>query len=426
MKRNKNEQGSALVWVLVICLIFGVLGIAIGWIALSMNQRSVDSNNLNQTYFTARSAVDAVFNGLNGYQDGDAKNKAFYEELYQNLVYGKKITNTDYAVQYNDFFNNSDSSGMGSCNVEAIMSMGHAKIKATSTVGTSSDTVTLEAYRKPQYVDWPAKEWASSLVADKPEQPVESKKPIYVGNNDSIKKSSAASDNILNGEMDVAVYKLEVGQTLTGVLTVSRDEAIADSKANFEKRAIFIYLEENSTLTLTGMNYAVFKNKVPTTTTTDKWFETKSGYTKMDWNNYYGPDVFIYMENGSKLEFDGPTPSGTEKEVALYPLYIAGTKYDQSDPKISTKKSDVRIYWTQDVIIEKKNNSDKWLKDNEGNSFMDKKTNGVPVRIPLSGYKQAGKPYTNVNIEPETKYTDTAGVFPNRWDVYQYERKSSQ
>ena len=61
MKAINNKQGSALVWVLVICLIFGLLGIAIGWVALSMNRRSIKNDNLNQSYFTALSTANSVF-----------------------------------------------------------------------------------------------------------------------------------------------------------------------------------------------------------------------------------------------------------------------------------------------------------------------------------------------------------------------------
>lgn len=66
MKIKLNNSGSALVWVLVICIIFGILGVAIGGIALSMNNRSVNNNASQQAYFTARSAVNLVASQING------------------------------------------------------------------------------------------------------------------------------------------------------------------------------------------------------------------------------------------------------------------------------------------------------------------------------------------------------------------------
>ena len=65
-KKLNSTSGSALIWVLAICIIFAVLGMAIGWVALSMNNRSINNNIQQQTYFTARSAVDTVYNQLGG------------------------------------------------------------------------------------------------------------------------------------------------------------------------------------------------------------------------------------------------------------------------------------------------------------------------------------------------------------------------
>lgn len=86
MKVIKDSSGSALVWVLVICIIFAILGMAIGWVALSMNNRSINNNIQQQTYFTARSAVDAVYNQLGGEikEDEDSFSKYLSEHLLSN------------------------------------------------------------------------------------------------------------------------------------------------------------------------------------------------------------------------------------------------------------------------------------------------------------------------------------------------------
>lgn len=247
MKTINNKQGSALVWVLVICLIFGILGVAIGWVALSMNRRSIKNDNLNQSYFTALSVADSVFNGLNGYEDGNKASEDFYHNLYKNLVYGNIVKNENYFIKYDDVLNTSDATneenvaGMGKCNVEASMSMGKVKITATAIVNDISDTVILDAYRKPESIVWPAKEWASE-IDPKDYQNGSIYRQIYVGNNASI-TNPESKKNIETGAMDVAVYKLAENKELTGKLTVSRDIAqMSDNtNKNLEKeRFLFI------------------------------------------------------------------------------------------------------------------------------------------------------------------------------------------
>ncbi|MGL4284364.1 hypothetical protein [Eubacterium aggregans] len=115
MKINVKEQkDSALVWVLVITVIFGILEMAIGWVALSMNKRSFNNFELTQSYFTVRSAVDSVLENLNHYDtsfSGSIKTELEYKteiEKYNNDLSGylyKNLVNGNKSVDFKNFFN---------------------------------------------------------------------------------------------------------------------------------------------------------------------------------------------------------------------------------------------------------------------------------------------------------------------------------
>ena len=65
MKKLKQDQsGSALVWVLIIGIVLVILIWAITWVALAINNRTINNNLKQQAYFTARSAVDAIYNQI--------------------------------------------------------------------------------------------------------------------------------------------------------------------------------------------------------------------------------------------------------------------------------------------------------------------------------------------------------------------------
>lgn len=454
MKVIRNKQGSALIWVLVICLIFGILGVAIGWVALSMNRRSIKNDNLNQSYFTALSVADSVVNGLNGYEDGNKESKAFYDDLYKNLVYGNRVSNQDYFMKYEDVLNTNDATeqekvaGMGKCNVEAAMSMGKAKITSTATVNDTTETVIVEAYRKTESTDWPAKEWATELknndwyASNGNSNP--NNRKLYVGNNDSI-KNDETKKNVSNGSMDVAVYKLKAGEKLSGKLTISRDTTSlsGDANENLEKKAVFIYLEEGAHLTLYGMDYELFAgttSKKVTVNTKDKWFEKETGdtteYTTESWENYYGPDIFIYMESGSKLTFYNPNRNTQNGEVVPFPLYIVGPDATETSesPKVEAGNgvgnAAVKIYWMKNIDIALKNNSTAWLHDSDDKAFSEDADKNKPSRKPLSGYSQTGRPHTGRphtdNAEAGNKLEGTAGILQNHWTINKYERKQVQ
>ncbi|MEG0377272.1 MAG: hypothetical protein RR614_02230 [Eubacterium sp.] len=209
MLNYNNNKGSALVWVLVICIIFAILGMAIGAIALSMNNRSINNNLRQQTYFTARSAVDTIFEQLNG----DPKKYPFSEYLQDHLLSNEK------KVEIADMGFSED---MGDCSVEATYDVDKklVTIKATAKKGGQEEVVVLTAKhtRSTSNNKWPNEKYAVSLVNDK--------------------------DQVINplGE-DNFVYILDKDKE-----TIGNGELIISDKSKYQ--AIFIYIKAGSTLTL--------------------------------------------------------------------------------------------------------------------------------------------------------------------------------
>lgn len=406
--KNKlnNNRGSALVWVLVICLIFGILGMAIGWVALSMNNRSIKNNNINQAYFTARSGVDAIYSQLNGYPKGTDEDKSLYKELNNSLINGDKN------VEYKNIF--ADTPEMKICNVTGTMSKGMVKLTAKAgnevaykdsegndkTKLEDSETVTLWAYRKigSNGTNWPSKAWAS----DMPKK--ENEKYYILGGNDSLKYP----------DIDVAVYHVKKDQKLNGTIQIAKNK-------DTEKKAIFIYIEDGGSLKIEGMSYVNQYNA-------DKWFEHPEGYIFLpvdeankkrtsqnstnweNWNYYYGPDVFIYVEGGGEIEFAKAlsAPDTTnELKTAPYPFYIyaASAASNEENTKAAivknTSNKDVEVYYIND-----ENYIPKSIIYNKDGSSSE------PSRLPLSGYKQMGKPSEN-------------GLMIDQWEIYKYERDGS-
>lgn len=401
-KNNSNCSGSALVWVLVICLIFGILGMAIGWVALSMNNRSIKNNVLNQSYFSSRSAVDTIFSRLNGYSNND--DKRLYDDLYKNLINGEQ------KIQIGNVFE--DVPEMGNCTVNGEYTKGMVKLTATTEKGNEKDDVTLWARRKTVGEDWPSGAWASPLPKPSGNG---NNALITIGTSDTITNKDATDKNI-----DVAVYTLQEDEkgkkkTVTGKLNIGRD---TDS----EKKAIFIYIKNNTTLTITGMDYVLpsYNNeqKKGPAIGTDRWFvhpenyvyktkagggDSKNSANKSNWENwdyYYGPDIFIYVENGGELIFNSPNRNMTNKEeITPFPFYI----YGEAGSKIEVNKNekeDVPVYYIQ-----------KESGDN-GKIVYDSK-NKNPVRLPLSGYAKAAK------------LSEKNGLYIDQWEIYQYDEEGA-
>ncbi|MEG1107103.1 MAG: hypothetical protein RSE20_10270 [Eubacterium sp.] len=236
-----NNKGSALVWVLTICIIFSLLGVAIGWIALSMNNRSVNNNLKQQTYFTARSAVDAVFEQLNG----DPTEKASTKYLQDNLLAGeKKITITDMGFE---------KSMADSCEVHGTYNPEAKEVTLTGTAkkGAMEDTVilTAELSKAKNQNLWPNIRYGYTFSLIDSTNPTS---PKLIGN---------------IGEENSVYYVNK---------SIEKASPLSFSESN-RHHAIFIYVKEGITLKINEI-----KN----------WETTK-------------PDVFVYLANGSCLSFEG-------------------------------------------------------------------------------------------------------------------------
>ncbi|MEG1618755.1 MAG: hypothetical protein RR335_04245 [Eubacterium sp.] len=205
-----NNKGSALVWVLTICIIFSLLGVAIGWIALSMNNRSVNNNLKQQTYFTARSAVDAVFEQLNG----DPTENASTKYLQDNLLFGDK-----HEVIINDMgFEDS----MGKCSLKGNYNPDKKEVTLTATAkkGDMEDTVTLTAKPTKAGANWPNKRYGRDLE------------------NGTSLGGTLTDEERKKGKVSF-VYCLNKTDTDPRTLTFDN---------NIKTDAIFIYVKENTTL----------------------------------------------------------------------------------------------------------------------------------------------------------------------------------
>ncbi|CAK7014017.1 MAG: hypothetical protein EUB_01836 [Eubacterium sp.] len=247
-EKLKNNCGSALIWVLVICVIFGLLGMAIGSIALSMNNRSINNNLKQQAYFTARSAVDAVFEQLNG----DAKNPVngnLTKYLDENLLAEDK-----HHIEIEDMgFEES----MGKCFLtgDYDSKTGIVTLTAIAQKGDQNNEVTLTAKleKKTTQAEWPGKEGAISLV-DKDTEKINKKK--------------------LGKEDSTSVYYAEHSNT-------KDDEDGGDIKINNKSGPIFIYVKSNVTLRVEDI-------------------EGESGHNV---------DIFFYLEPGARLILEGDSQS---------------------------------------------------------------------------------------------------------------------
>ncbi|ALU13260.1 hypothetical protein ACH52_0429 [Eubacterium limosum] len=321
--KKMNNQGSALVWVLIICVIFGILGIAIGSVALSMNNRSIKNNSRQQAYFTARSGVDAVFSYLNG----DINKYPFSEYLYKNLINGSHEIEIENVFQ-NPQIDSNKVEGIGDCHVKGSYIDGVVTLTGIAKISGQEQSITLTARRNQDGGTWPAKVWGNWLK----ESSVKGK--IEIG---SIKdrKYSEDIENKQKYLIDFVVYRVNAsnGSTDKGKISVV-DDATTE---NYPNQAIFIYVDDNETLEIEGIE---------------------------NWDENYGPDIFIYLEGNSRLKL--------KAQENIYPFYISvdtGAGIDIVDG------SEAEVFHVNGTLTA----VDKRLKFEE----TDKK---VPKRIPTSNY----------------------------------------
>ena len=292
-----NNHGSALVWVLIICVIFGILGVAIGSVALSMNNRSIKNNSRQQAYFTARSGVDAVFSYLNG----DKQKYEFSQYLYENLIKEPHEFKIDNLFSDPRIEGNVPIEGLGQCTVSGTYKSGIITLKAVAKVAEQEVTVSLEAERQKGDRVWPSKKWAMPLQTSKT-----STMDITVG-----KVTDEKKYNVQNAA-DFLVYVVDQSDNTVkkGILNIQED------KEN-PKQAIFIYIKDNQTLEINGIE---------------------------GWSEEYGPDIFIYVggsENndvGSQLILDGQSTQNKP-----YPFYIFA---EENSRGVSAKSgSSAKVYY---------------------------------------------------------------------------------
>jgi len=418
MKRKNSQKGSALIWVLVISVIFLILGLSLGWVALSMNNRSLKNDELQESYFTARSAVDAILKNLSGYTDDDSKTT--YNYLHANLINGGKSVSFNTAS--NDIFSNSTE--MNACNVTGSICKGMVKLTATAgtesgtQLGDTRDQVTLWGKRALHTSNaWPSESWAVDL-AKYPTQAFQNNK----WNNQFVVGESTDGAYATNSNLDVAVYKTAGNGTTYGAQNFNKQSVstkLCVTKDQLrEVKAIFIYVEERDTLVLSGMDYhdKTGSSNSGTSNNSQAWFWDTGGnpVTNEQWKCYYGPEIYIYLKSGSKLQLksnsDSTGSAGTV--VSPYPVYIYGDKsatikpvVETVTPKVNNVYPDILVYGYDSNVLN--------IKNTQGTLKVYKDDNGKEHTI-LSGYPARGVPSDS----------DDYGLFNDTWEVYQYERNA--
>ncbi|QCT71823.1 hypothetical protein [Eubacterium maltosivorans] len=285
----KNQSGSALIWVLVICVIFGILGMAIGAIALSMNNRSINNNIKQQTYFSARSAVDAIFEQLNG-DDTDESNDNLPYYLKQHLL--KKKPNNH--IEFNDFYRDVPEeyrNQFGTCDVTGDYDdeTGIVTLKATAKKGNQEDTVILTARKKEEIIqgNWPGKEGALQLVG-KDEKVIDEKlgqdkkMTVYCATKDNTK------DNHKGGEIEIKDNAGPVFIYVESHVTLRLEEIDVEDNDK-GKCDVYFYLEPEAKLVLKG----------------DK---------ENDSDDYEDCNIYIYGPNATLEIYGGNDEHGVDKQ----------------------------------------------------------------------------------------------------------------
>lgn len=249
-KYLKNNRGSALIWVLVICIIFGLLGIAIGAIALSMNNRSVNNNVKQQTYFTARSGVNAIFEQLNGATNEGTENDNIALYLKETLLIKGGH------VEFKDLFKEAEASyknQLGTCDVVADYDYEKkiVTLKATAIKGNTSSTVVLTAKEKSRSVgsEWP-KETDDNALIKETDNRLLMPKVGGIGANDKVSvyyvNKSNTGDDKKGGELKILSNSKPV------IIYIKSNVIFRLSNIDNKNIQVYFYLEPGATLTLKG------------------------------------------------------------------------------------------------------------------------------------------------------------------------------
>ena len=72
MRAKPREQGSAMLWSVLVLAIIAIFATGVLTLALSFSQRSIQNDSRQQAYLTARSAVDALSSQLHALEVGQS------------------------------------------------------------------------------------------------------------------------------------------------------------------------------------------------------------------------------------------------------------------------------------------------------------------------------------------------------------------
>ena len=466
MNKQKAQAGSALIWAVVAGVIFAIIGTSIAWMAVSMNKRTVNHYILKQSYFSSRSAVDTIYECINGY---DTNTEKLYDFLSEHVVYGNDIvtikdfygacdvfttsrvedqttmdaqnnvtqqTFKDLNIESTDFAA-STTSDMGNCTVKVQRQDGQIYILAKTiqtTADTTGETVTLTLKREIASQGlYPSPYWARTL-------------------GDQTEDQNAATDPYKG--VDVAVYT--VSSSLSGKLAINVEPTSANVDIH-AKKAIFLYVEPGVTLTLTDI-YAFYASSDPSSGTSFSSYkadqagesafltdsDTIENNVYVNWETYEGPDIFIYLmkdDDNKKLngklvlKMDTSGTNTTTSTSGLFPLYVLGAEqetiagYVDADYwNVKMDNSKIHVFGLSDNIdsIFVGDDSTK-LSASEIKTHIYKDADGN-VRTTLSGYNgTSGSPSTvtqeQIEAASEEPLEDHGGLINDEWSVYRYSNK---
>lgn len=386
MNLYKNNKGSALVWVLVLCIIFAILGVSLGWVALSMHKRSIDNNTRTQEYYTARSACDIMY----GYLNGDTSN-LLSQNLKYNLVNNTTKINRDsvtdvhgekYDYVINDFFGNAKEGTADISTFQNNYVIVYYKyeagivtidsqifaLKTENNTRSQADTniieeIKLTARRKTEGDKWPSLDWAVN----------NSGKVNTLTSTGELISVGGVADRPVNEDIDFTAY--ECTSSISGKLQIIDDASNTQYKNG--NQAIFIYVDAGqnannlNNLTLTGV---------------------------YDWNENYGPDIFVYLNQYSTLTL-------TDTSIN-YPIYVNG---DTSNSGVKASNgSTISLYYA---------NKNLALSDSTVKFSANAKDNTIPSRLPISNYSYNGAPYSGAGTATGE---ESKGAQAGLWEKIEY------
>lgn len=266
---KNNNQGSALVWILVICTIFGILGMAILMVSNSMNTRSINNHTNQQAYFTARSALQTIATEL-GKDDSEAGSDKFPTYLRQKILENPEKNQEIAFMGFGDT--------MGNCKVTSNYNADENMIMltATATKGNMTQTVQAKLEESTDYrIQWPSESEASV-----------------------INFNNLPSDGL--GDVTKAmVYKVTKS-------TEGTDAKQIDIIKDGTTQAILIYVDKNVKLNIGEIS---IKSK------TNIGIEGSETNIANDVNNDYYPDVFFVLDEGAQLNIERQS---TKLQMKLY------------------------------------------------------------------------------------------------------------